>query len=160
MIKFVRFIPLLLLLGAVVYISDADALMLKLHLDRLVDNSDVIVTGKVVDSKSILVDVERSIIHTFVMIDPEESIKGRSFHSPFVVQTPGGCLESGLCMTDPDAAEFSKGEDVLVFLDGSENGFQVYGKFQGKYTIDNGIITENDEPVDVFIARIEETLER
>jgi len=128
--------------------------MIKLPLLRLTQVSDVIILGNVEDIRCEW-SLNREIILTVTTLKIKEVWKGNIRYSRVFIQTPGGTI-GDLSLKVSDVSVFQKGEDVLVFLKTIddvmhlENSFSVslnylpsffvFGRAQGKYSIDNNKI--------------------
>lgn len=116
--------------------TGTSALMLKMSLAELVNESDWIVTGSVAGQESRW-DAGHSSIITLVTVNVSRWIKGISpdGKGTVIITVPGGRVGSEAQVVE-DVAGFSNGEQVLIFLKGGNDGaMEVAGGFQGKYTI-------------------------
>jgi hypothetical protein len=115
-------------------------LAVALSVQDMVNQSDVIAIGNVVDTRSVWVD--RTLV-TLVTFSISESLKG-SETSTITVELPGGIDASRkLAMTFPGAPSLTPGEDAFLFLTATgETGgsYNVAGFSQGKFSI----ITDED----------------
>jgi hypothetical protein len=139
------------------FFTHASALMVKLSLEELTTESNSIIIGKVDDIKCAW-DEEHRFIYTYVTIKVEETLKG-SLKDRIVVRHLGGEVDGkGLGVSDQPS--FKMGERVLLFLTGErEKGvYEVYGWFQGKYTIVDDTVIEIEEPLSKFLEEIEKIL--
>ena len=132
----------------------ASALMVKLDLETLTKNANVAVRARV-ESIRCSWDKDHHRIFTFAILAVTESIKGDPLTSSITVTYPGGKV-GDIRLIVEDTPHFRPGEDVVVFLKNkNEEGLrEVYGWFQGKYTIENNLVLENRLPVRTFINRI------
>ncbi len=93
------------------------SLMLRINLDDLVRNADVIATGKVVE-RECKRWTEKGYIYTYVTVLVDEYIKGEGGEK-VVVRYPGGEVgKKGLKVGNMPSFRF--GEEVLVFLRDAE----------------------------------------
>jgi len=112
-----------------------------LSLEDMVNQSDAIVIGNCVETKSVWVD--RSLV-TLATVSVSESLKGGA--STLTVALPGGVdanRKIPIAMTYPGAPQMTPGEDVFLFLtsDGDVAGsYTVAGFSQGKFSI----VTDED----------------
>ena len=115
-------------------------LAVALSVQDMVNQSDVIAIGNVVDTKSVWVDRTLVTLATFSI---SESLKG-SETSTITVELPGGIdANRKLAMTYPGAPSLTPGEDAFLFLTATgETGgsYNVAGFSQGKFSI----ITDED----------------
>lgn len=99
-----------------------------------VENSDMIVTGKVIE-KSSQWNSDKTRIYTFVTISVDELLKGSDFKQEITIKHLGG--EVGIVgEVYSHIPSFSDNEEVLVFLKKSANdgSLRVYGGDEGKYS--------------------------
>jgi len=128
----------------------AFSLMIKLPLERLTQESDRIVLGRVEDLRCEW-NKNRDLIFTIVTLRIREVWKGQILLPSVIIQIPGGTMgDLSLCVSD--TAVFHRGEEVLVFLRENQDpsdvhdsltatlspspSFSVNGWAQGKYSID------------------------
>lgn len=130
------------------------SLMTKLPLQRLVQTADVIILGEVEDVRCEW-SLNRKIILTISTLKIKEIWKGKVLNSKVFIQTPGGTI-GDLSLKVSDVPVFQKGEEVLVFLRTIDDvlllensfsvslnflpSFSVFGRAQGKYSIDKNNI--------------------
>jgi hypothetical protein len=121
-----------LLVSPSAVISSASATTLAaLSTEQMVDASDIIVRGKVVD---VWTAIERGHINTHTRIEVSRVLKGRASSAVEVV-TPGGALDSTLTEVD-GAPRFGVGEEVLVLLAARADGtYLTVSLGAGKYTV-------------------------
>jgi len=121
-------------------------LAVALSLEDMVNQSDVIAIGNVLDTRSVWVD--RSLV-TFATVAVSESLKGTPGENLTVV-LPGGVdanRKIPIAMTYPGAPQMRTGENVFLFLTSDSEvggGYNVAGFAQGKFSIIND---EDGEPV-------------
>ena len=100
----------------------------------LVKESDLIVMGRVVESRSVWVD--RDLV-TLATIEVSETLKGASV-SRVTVTIPGG-IDSNrkfpVAMTWPGAPRLEVREEAVVFLEEDGGGYSIAGFSQGKYSV-------------------------
>jgi hypothetical protein len=132
----------------------------KLSFDRLADEADVIVRGKVEELKNRPAS-DRSSVSTVVRVAVEQQFKGDKV-SAVTIEQPGGSL-GDLVQGVPGLAEFSSGEDVILFLKRRRGGsFSIVGGKQGKFTAKvqpggNDIVEDfarRTEALDSFLDRL------
>jgi hypothetical protein len=137
-----------LLLGQV---ESAHALMVNLELKDLVAGADNIISGTVIERGSRW-DEERAGITTTVVISVEENIKGVLDQGRIAIIVPGGEVD-GVGELVSDTPSFAIGEQVVVFINPvAGEGFEVYGGYQGKFTIKSGNVGK--WPLSEFKTRI------
>ncbi len=116
------------------------AMLWPLNLEDLTRQAEMILTGHVVDLKSER-DDKQGMIYTYATIAVDRTLKGEQ-REQVVVQVPGGEVgQLGLWVSD--TPEFAVGQQVLLFLAGKDN-LQPVGWQQGKYTIQDGVLLENE----------------
>src|SRR3989338_5167717 len=141
------------LMCIVLFNRPALCLMVHIPLSRLVQESDAIVIGEVVDKESR--QGPDICISTYVTIQIEQTLKG-TLQETVLVEIPGGKVRD-ICLMVSDTPEFEKDEQALVFLKQKKPGvYIVRGLFQGKFTIKNGIILENNQDLEDFVREIRE----
>lgn len=161
-----RFLPGILILSALLIASCSTSpggnsfsspLLVELSLEELTACSDWIVTGKITAGKSSW-DTGRTNIYTHYTLSVEEWIKGGSEQETLIIKVPGGKV--GLTSQRvEDAANFKKGEKVLVFLSCNDDGTgTVVGGFQGKYTAGDGEVVGSDSSLQELISQIKKLL--
>jgi hypothetical protein len=130
----------------------SSSLMIKLTTDDLIEKSDAVVTGKVVDifpARRVDIGSGDWIITTDAVIEVERYLYGQS-HSPYIaVMVQGGRVEQTFVWVE-DQPEFNLGEEVVLFLNHPEleisppEGFEdaefymVTGSMQGKFGYKDG----------------------
>jgi hypothetical protein len=121
-------------------------LALALSLDDMVDQSDVIAIGNVLDTKSVWVD---GTLVTLATVSVSETLKGAESVSLTVV-LPGGIdanRQIPVAVSYPGAPRLTPGENAFLFLNSDVDyglGYNVAGFAQGKFSIVND---EEGEPV-------------
>ncbi|HXQ74628.1 MAG TPA: hypothetical protein VN844_29250 [Pyrinomonadaceae bacterium] len=113
-------------------------LAVALSLEDMVNQSDVIAIGNVVETRSTWVD--RNLV-TLATVSVGESLKGTPGETVTVV-LPGGVdtnRKIPVAMTYPGAPRLTPGENVFLFLtsDSEVGGYNVAGFAQGKFSIVN-----------------------
>jgi hypothetical protein len=146
---------LLLLLACCLSIQNAHGAMVKLSLDELVTQADLIVMGCVESVKSEMVEGK---IFSFATVSVTSKIKGEpeATQDQVVVRFPGGTL-GDVAMKVEDSPDYKQGEEVLLFLKRIENqpGYSTAGSSQGKFLIKNHIVVKENIPLDQFLERIQ-----
>ncbi|MFQ6093913.1 MAG: hypothetical protein ACE5OR_14780 [bacterium] len=133
--------------------GSVSAWMVKIPLENLVKEADYIVVGKVTEMRSAW-DADGRWIRTYVTISVDRLIKGPSLRREFVISYIGGVVgQIGLWLSDTPA--FKPGQHVLVFLQPDGRGtFKVTGRYQGKFTVEENRIVEQNAAADAFLKRI------
>ncbi len=131
-------------------VPNVAALVIEKSLNDLTAEADSIVTGKVVNKESYW---ENGKIFTDVTISVGENIKGKP-ENKIIVQVQGGVVGDIYAQVS-DVPLFENNEEVLLFLKGNK----VVGWNQGKFTIKNDKVKENDKSVTEFIDNIRQNLQ-
>ncbi len=77
---------------------------------------------------------------------------------PFTVKVPGGTI-GGLTMRTSGTPRFSLGEDVVLFLKPGTARCDVYGWYQGKYTVVGDLVREKQgTTIEQFLGSIRSEL--
>jgi hypothetical protein len=127
----------------------------KLSLDRLIGEADLIVKGRVKELKTRQAPDRRSAT-TLVAVAVASQFKGAKVSS-VTIEQPGGSMGE-VAQGVPGLAEFSSGEDVIVFLKRQRNrAYRLVGGRQGKFSVKMPPGT-NQEIIEDFAHRAE-TLE-
>ena len=120
-------------------------LALALSLEDMVNQSDVIAIGNVLETRSVWID--RNLV-TLATVAVSESLKGAPGETLTVV-LPGGVdanRKIPIAMTYPGAPKLTPGENAFLFLhsDSEVGGYNIAGFAQGKFSIVND---EDGEPM-------------
>ncbi len=94
----------------------------------------------------------RGDIYTRVTLAVEETVKGTPAPQA-TIRVPGGEV-NGLGLMVSDAASFTQGERVVVFLKSSDKGFEVYRQHRGKFTVEGEKVGEANKTLAAFLADI------
>ena len=103
----------------------------------MVKESDLIVLGRVVETRSVWID--RDLV-TLATIEVSETFKGGPV-SRVTVTLPGGIdanRKFPIAMTWPGAPRLEVREEAVVFLTGEGDGYQIAGFSQGKFSVSTG----------------------
>jgi hypothetical protein len=146
---------LLLLFLCLLSVQNARGAMVKLSLEQLVAEADLIVLG-VVDS--VRSEPAEGRIVSFATVSVSSKIKGelQAADNKIIVRFLGGTVgEVG--MKVEDSPEFREGEEALLFLLKTETRsvYMTVGSSQGKSLIKNGIVVIENIPLDQFIEKIQ-----
>ncbi len=140
--------PLLIIFFALVMLfafsADAEALMIKLEIDELADQSDIVIVGTVQSIESNWND-NRSAIYSTVTLSVEIVLDGEKQQDTVTVVVPGGEVDGirEIVLTSP---VFEIGDQVLLFLSetsaknfsiGSSQvkQYELSGNFQGRIPV-------------------------
>jgi len=148
-ISLVMAIALLLLVQ-----GTTSALVEQLDLDQLTAKADCILVGEVVAINSHQ-EAEKG-IYTQVTISVDQSIKGQPGEE-VVLRLPGGEVD-GRWLWVEDVPDFRLGERTVVFLEEVETTFSVCGWYQGKFTVQDGLVVERGQSLTSFIADINQAM--
>jgi hypothetical protein len=151
----------------------SSSLMIRLTLDDLIEKSDVVVIGKVVDifpaRRADINEASRDwIITTDAVIKVERYLYGQS-RSPYIaVMVQGGRVEQTFVRVE-DQPEFNLGQEVALFLNHPQleitppeefeaaNYYMVTGSMQGKFSYKDGYIV-NLEGGSFTVSEIEQKI--
>jgi hypothetical protein len=134
---------MLLLTGAVFATT-----VMRMELPQLVKQSDSIIQGYV-DDVTVQWDSTRNLAFTYITVSVEDPMKGD--HSRTVTIRQLGGKVGALNVSVAGMPKFTKGEEVIVFLKGAQDGtFYVLGLNQGKYQIDHNFAISNVSGIDVY----------
>jgi hypothetical protein len=141
--------------------SSSGSIVEKLSVEDLTLRAGWILVGTVVDLESEW-NNKRTLICTYVTVAVEDHIKGAPDQMEVTVMVPGGQVgDVGVAVSG--VTEFSKGEEVLLFLEGDEAGvFHVLGGFQGKLVIygDKVFVEGKEMPLTDLVNEIQKILNR
>ncbi len=133
-------------------ITRSSPLMIKLTMDDLIEKSDAIVIGKVVDifpARQVDIDVRHWIVITDVVIEVERYLYGQPRSRYIAIMVQGGRVEQTFVWVE-DQPEFNLGDGAALFLNPPEldilppDGFEdtefymAAGAMQGKLGYKNG----------------------
>ena len=146
-----KFLLWVLVIGIFIISTPRNSLasMRKIELPELTLRSEVIVSGNVTNIESRLADG----IFTYVTISVEQIIKGSILSSHILLRLPGGEVGE-ITLTASDVPKFTVGESIIVFLKADGAYYNLWGLYQGKYTVQENTVLENNQPLDVFIQEI------
>lgn len=109
-------------------------------LEELTTKSQIIITGKVVEKKSVW-NKGKTRIYTEVQISVDEVIKGNLFEKKLTVTHLGGEIDD-VGEVYSGASTFESNEEVLLFLkNDNQNRLRVTGSGQGKFKISKDLKT-------------------
>ena len=146
--RFTLIMGIILLATFAFLVSLANAVMLRVTPDVLVDQATNIVRGNVTQVQS-FPDVNGE-INTSIVVDVTDRLKGDAPDRVKLI-VPGGLL-AGRYMVVSDHPDFEAGQDVVLFLD--EATERIVGQIQGKFTIEQDIVRELSLDADLFIESI------
>lgn len=156
--KFMRtsFVLLLFILFAAAPVVSAS--MIKISLEDLSREADVIVIGDIKEGESRW-NLWRTMIYTYSTLSVEKYIKGTGSETLTIITKGGEVGDYGVWVEDVPL--FTKNETVLVFLKKEGNEFSVAGWAQGKYVVENESVRDiSGEKVSLkdFLRRIEDAI--
>jgi len=136
-----------------IWVLPARAVMIRYNLEQLSTGAEKIVVGRVVDMESRYL-VPGQEINTFVTIAVDEVLKGEAVGNEVIVRVLGGSVGDEE-MVASHAPSFMIAEEVLVFVARQVDGQdEVYNAENGKYTIEGGIVVEENVPLENFVLAI------
>lgn len=143
--------PLFLIIFFIfIFARSANAWMLRVPPAELVERSDAIVHGFVVE-KETLWSGNLENMETVVSIYTKNAIKGE-VGELLEIRVPGGEID-GQFMFITDQPDFQVGQEVVVFLDSTLS--RLIGQIQGKATIKNGLVLEMMMDSNLYLQSIE-----
>jgi hypothetical protein len=154
--KHISFVLLLFILFTATHIVSAS--MLKISVEDLTKEADVIVIGDIKDVESRW-NLWRTMVYTYSTVSVEKYIKGTGSEKLIIITEGGAVGELGVWVEDTPV--FTKNETVLVFLKKAGREFSVAGLVQGKYIVENGEVRDiSDEKVSLkdFLRRVEDAI--
>lgn len=135
----------------------------RLTLEELVRRADLVVRGRVREIASHEAP-DRSVITTAVILFVEEQWKGPKV-SGITLEYPGGSA-GGITLRVTDIPQFSRAEEVILFLKQHEDGqLATIGGKQGKFTIKTDLqsgramvedLTSRKQDMESFLQRLRE----
>jgi hypothetical protein len=133
------------------------------NLEDLFKESTLIVKGTVTDLRYEW-NPEHTLITSYITIFVKEQYKGTPPKQTVVIKQIGGELD-GYFTEVIGAPKFKVGEEIVIFLEPSENDFyHVHGMFQGKYKIEEGKARHIDDsrtlPLEDFESKINELVKK
>lgn len=131
------------------------------ELKNKVENSDMIVTGKVINQKSQW-NSDKSRIYTLVTIRVEELLKGTDYQSEIIIKHLGGEI-GNVGEVYSHVPSFNDNEDVLVFVKKSvkDGSLLIYGGDEGKYSFqDNSIFNEKQTSNNIKVSELKKEIRR
>lgn len=151
---------IVILITALLGISPVvSASMIKISMEDLTRESDVIVIGDIKEVESRW-NLWRTMIYTYTTLSVEKPIKGGEGQETLTIITEGGTV-SGSGVWVEDVPVFTKNEKVLVFLKKAGREFSVAGLVQGKYIVENEEVRDiSGEKVSLkdFLRRVEDAI--
>ena len=150
----VSFVLLLFILFAATPV--VSALMVKMSVEDLTKEADVIIIGNIKEVESRL-NFWRTEVHTYSTVSVEKYIKGIGPGTLTIITEGGNAGDSGVWVEDTPV--FTKNENVLVFLKKAGREFSVAGWAQGKYIVENEeVLDRSGEKVSLkdFLRRVED----
>ncbi|MFC2164891.1 hypothetical protein ACFLT2_07845 [Acidobacteriota bacterium] len=127
-----------------------NALMIKIPLKQLVIESEAIVLGKV-QSVRCEWSLDKRLILSIVRVRVQDTMRGDLMVPDIILEVPGGTM-GDLSLKVTNMPTFHENEEIVIFLRSIKNladtkhsftvaqnyfpAYEVYGKAQGKYSID------------------------
>jgi hypothetical protein len=146
---------LLLLFACCLSIQNGHGAMVKLSLEELVADADLIIVGTVDSVQSELVEGR---IVSFATVSVRLKAKGEMepTQDEIIVRFPGGMV-GDVGMKVEDSPDFKKGEEILLFLQKTKTPsvYMTVGSSQGKFMIRNHIVVRENIPLHQFVERIQ-----
>ena len=152
----VSFVLLLFILFAATPV--VSALMVKMSVEDLTKEADVIIIGNIKEVESRW-NFWRTEVHTYSTVSVEKYIKGIGPGTLTIITEGGNAGDSGVWVEDTPV--FTENEKVLVFLKKAGREFSVAGWAQGKYIVENEDVRDiSGEKVSLkdFLRRVEDAM--
>lgn len=141
------------LLTALVSGRAESTVLIKRDLRDLARGADQVLLGTVVRLEPYR--DSNSIVFTRVTVEVAEVLKGPRTPGELVSFRNVGGTVGMTTVSVPGTPEFHQGERTLVFLSERENVYTaVYGWMQGKFTIRDGVVQENQRPEANFLREV------
>lgn len=135
-----------------------NAVMIKIPLKQLVNGSEAIVIGRVLSVRCEW-SLNKRLILSIVSVRVHETMRGDLMAPELVLEVPGGTV-GDLSLRVTDMPTFHENEEIVIFLRSIKDitdtnhsftvalnyfpAYEVYGKAQGKYSIDaEGMATKS-----------------
>jgi hypothetical protein len=132
------------------------AILVKLSPEEITKQSDEIIVGTVKSLQTVKAPSNFRAGEEDIVTNAVISVEKYLFNpkdlssSEITVQTVGGTIGDQTMIME-DSPTFKEGQRVVVFLrQGKNNTFIVFGGPQGKYTVNNGNMADNEQERDVF----------
>ena len=139
-------------------VAKLEGVMVKLSLDELAKQADLIVVGKV---ESVRSESIKGKIFSFATISVDSKIKGQlqTQQNSLVVKFPGGKV-GDVGMNVENSTDYKVGENVVAFLKRTpgQPDYVTVGSSQGKFLIENRIVPRENVSLDEFVDCIEKIL--
>ena len=136
-------------------VQNGHGAMVKLSLEQLVADADLIILGTV---DSVQSEQAEGKIFSFATVSVNLKIKGEpeATQDKVVVRFPGGTV-GDVGMKVEDSPDYEQGEEVLLFLQKIENqpGYRTAGSSQGKFLIKNHVVVKETISLDQFLEKIQ-----
>ena len=125
----------LLFLTIIILLQSVYADIPYLTLKQLTENSDYIITGKVIDVYSkVELRNNRQIVYTFVTVSCNGCLKGNKTADNITIKMIGGKTPEFIYMPE-DFIRFEKNESVILFLKKGDNNVWKIPSLSGKISI-------------------------
>lgn len=128
-------------------------MMVKIPLERLVQESDLILAGRV---ESVESEKRGAVIVSLARIRVDRTLKGgASPQKTVVVEFQGGRI-GGEVLRVEDSPDYQAGEEVVAFLrrHADRPGYVTTGHLQGKYVVRRGVVEGENVSLERFLERL------
>lgn len=129
--------------------------MVKLSLENLVQDADLIIVGTVELVKSTKIHGK---IFSFATVSVGTKVFGqlKPGVNKIVIRFPGGTV-GDIGMKVKNGPEYNRGEHVLLFLQEIKNQiyYRTVGSSQGKFLVKDNMVVSENLSLDYFLKRIE-----
>lgn len=153
-----KYIGLGVMIMATLVATFCFAMMIKVGLPDLVQESQAIIVGNVVDLKSEWLNGPKSTIYTIATVQVQEVLKGDVAVGKSVLVKVYGGEKDGLGLAVSTEPKLKIGENIIAFLKKENNEYRPVQLLQGIYHIEGNNILENNLVVDQFITEIKSSI--
>jgi hypothetical protein len=136
-------------------IANAYGAIVKLPLEKLVQDAELVILGTV---ECVVSEMMTGKIFSLATISVNSKIKGELEHiqDKIIVRFPGGTV-GDLAMKVEGSPDYKKGEKVLIFLKKipKQPYYRTLGASQGRFLIKDHIVLKENTSLDQFLERIQ-----
>ncbi len=135
----------------------SNAMMVKISLEQLVRDAELIVVGKV---ESVEGHKQEDTIISIAKLKIKKALKGEVPCPELVAVEFGGGQVGEETILFEDSPNYKKGEEVVTFLKKlpRDDIYTTVGLFQGKYVVKDGTVLRERLSLDTFLHKIETIL--
>ena len=130
--RFVKIFSLMSVVSLIFCLAKGHALMERLSIEQLTRNAESVVAGRI---ESMTSKWKGDIIVTEISMKVTDTIAGAATGEEIIVEYPGGVVgDVGLRVSDVNMP--SEGDQVLLFLETTDENYITVGRAQGQYFVD------------------------